>query len=230
MSRMQTLAKHCAAALLVSAAIPSYALEGTIEFAGALIFFNDTLKISNLDGFTITPVGFRNDDFPVPTGSTGEVKDISLATPGRVNVPGFLTFNAAPFARFDLTGIQAGIFDSSACGAIAAAGQTCTPAGSAVNFVNVPFGPTTLGSTMTFSVTGYMTDTRDGSRTPYAGHFAAVFPLEYQGFLGRPDAGGATFSAVFAQPVPEPASWLLMAGGLAVLGRYSRKRLSKAPA
>lgn len=110
MPRMNILVKHCVPALLACATLPSYALKGTVEFTGALVFFNDTFKVSNLDGFSVTPVGFRDDDFPLPTGSTGEFKDISLASPEAVDVPGFLMFNAAPFARFDLAGIQAGIF------------------------------------------------------------------------------------------------------------------------
>jgi hypothetical protein len=213
--------KHLATALLGSVSISAHALSGTMEFTGAFGLNDNTYDVTfdYWDGFVISPIGSFSGDLPDP-GTTGTVKNVSLANPGVRDVPGFLTFTAAPHLRFDLTDVEPGIFNASACFASASVAQTCTPPDTALNLTNLPHG-----STMSFSMEGQIVDTRNGSSTPYAGYFSAIFPFQYQFFLNDNGGTGWTYSAVFQETgptvIPEPATWAMLLGGLACLGLVS---------
>src|SRR5262245_6171820 len=155
---------------------------------------------------------------------------VTLATPSL-----FMTFAPAPGIgdiSFYMQTVFAGVGGLANCAAPPAAGQTCTPTGSALTFLNGAGG----NSSATITAQGFA---RHASDAP---GFAAASPLQYiftaqfnelfQGVLADLATSGSitsTYSATAtatnsATPVPEPASWFLLGCGVAALAALRRKK------
>ena len=151
-----------------------------------------------------------------------------------VSLPNWLVFNppvGSPPVSLTLTSVLAGSFSSAQCGLAAAAGQTCTPTGSAFNLVN----QTASTSSATFQINGNAVDGAGGS-SPYNIIFSSQFTVPYQTLLAALAVNGGTgnysgaysvsFNAVAPTGVPEPMTLSMMGIGLVSLGLIARRRKS----
>jgi len=225
----------CAFVLLpaVSHAVP---ISGTLTTAGSFGLSATDIDFLPAGGgtgsFTVGP-GFQQTGSFVPlAGTAGTIKDLNVlfAPVGvPISLPDFMLFAADPNINFRLAFIPPGVFSSAQCGAIAAAGQTCTPfAGSPFNFTNT----TASSSLVSFSVAGNVQNVATNEFSSFEGTFAAQFAsLSYQQLLAVVNGGGTvttsyvgTFVVGTQGTVPEPSAlWLLCAGIVAV--GLTRRRL-----
>ena len=130
---------------------------------------------------------------------------VTLATPTL-----FMTFAPAPGVgdiSFFMQTVFAGVGGLANCGAVPAAGQTCTPLGSAVTFVNVTGG----NSYATISMQGFARHASDapgfGAATPLQYIFTFQFNKTFQSVQADLAAGSITSTysaAVTANPVSVP--------------------------
>lgn len=179
-------------------------------------------------------------DFAAASNSFGWIKDLSAANqPIGQPFPGgplvdFITLFVAPDVHLNLTSISPGDFPAASCAAAPAAGQVCTPPGSAFNLINNGTG-NTITSTATFQVEGigYKGSMADGFST-FVGTFSADFNVPFQQLLAQLNSNGGTgsvtapYSARFEltpAAIPEPGTTTLMAAGFAlVLAQAIRRR------
>ena len=164
-----------------------------------------------------------NGNFVGLTGTFGSILDLNRATSpvgAAINIPSFLTFNAVPIIRFDLTQVVPGVFTQALLFAAPAAGQTATPVGSHYNLINT----SATSSILSFSVTANAVNVSTNEITPYNGIFTAQFSdRSYQNVMATIGENGtvaSTFSAHFT-PVPEPA---VGAAALVLSGVVLRRR------
>ncbi len=167
--------------------------------------------------------------FSLFAGFTGLTADVNLTTHS-VNTAfsdlNFMTFSTVPTLAFDATLLAAGGFSSTLCGAVAAAGQQCTPANSPFAFTNT----SSTASTFSFGISGIA---HDGVNS---GAFTAIFtgaaPFSFQNFLTTINAGGTVTSSYTGSfqvvgttsTVPEPSTLALLVAGLAAVVVVRRKR------
>ena len=116
----------------------------------------------------------------------------------------FLTIPSLPNARFTLTSLAPGIFSAGGCAASPpAVGQTCTPVGSPLNFIN-----TAAGAVVSFSASGTVVNTSTGAQNSFTATFSSEFTGQpFQNVL----ASLATAGVVSA---PYSASISVSAGNL----------------
>jgi hypothetical protein len=158
---------------------------------------------------------------------------VTLATPTL-----FMTFAPAPGVgdiSFYMQTVFAGVGDG--CGGVPAPGQTCTPPGSAVTFLNVAGG----NSSAMITAQGFARHASDApgfaAATPLQMTFAGQFNKPFQGVLADFNSSGSlttTYSAsVLASPPttpnPEPLTSILVACGLLGLGVLRRRRCNRYP-
>ncbi len=108
-----------------------------------------------------------------------------------VAIPNWMVFNPPVSAGHGpislvLTEVLPGSFSAGQCGQAAAAGQICTPAGSAFNFTN----QTANSSTACFEIAGYAVDKKTGNKTPLVAIFTSQFTISYQAVLAAIAANG----------------------------------------
>lgn len=165
--------------------------------------------------FLVSTALSQTGDF-VPLALTpGEIKDLNQAI-HPVGVPfllmNFITFDANPDIRFDLTFINPGSFGAGECFLAPAAGQSCTPPGTQFNLSN----QTATESVASFSVMGNIRRVSTGELTPYNMIFSTQFvDQNYQQLLTTITTGGAvraSFSGE-AAAIPEPGTMSLFAAG-----------------
>jgi hypothetical protein len=141
-----------------------------------------------------------------------------------VSLTNWLTFNPPVTAghgpmSLTLTEVFPGSFTSAQCGLAPAAGQICTPPGSAFNLVN--FSDTT--SSVSFEVTGNAVDSKTGDTTPFVGIFSSQFTVPYQTLLAALAVNGGTgnysssYSATFSL-VHQVAEGRMTGGGSFFIG------------
>ena len=134
-----------------------------------------------------------------------------------------------PDIRFWMTELFPGVGGTANCGAGPAAGQECTPNGSAVTFLNV----TGSSSSATLSASGLAQRISTNEFDNLQIVFTAQFNTPFQSVLSQFAANGAvtaTYSGTFtATPsvVPEPMTSLLLGSGLLAFGLVLRRRSSK---
>ena len=182
-------------------------VDGALNVTGSVLVTPtslDFLPQSPLEG----GVGFVE----VGAGSTGVFAILPFGTQGLIldtpyaagtAQPGFLTLALFPGMAFDLTSLESGVFKSTRCGAgRPAAGQTCTPAGTALSLVN-----TTDHSCAVFISLRGNFRSATGEEAPYAGVITFQFAdRNFQRLLAGFAAGDfpvTTFSASFA-PAGQP--------------------------
>jgi len=153
-------------------------------------------------------------------------------------LPDFIVFQANPALHLDLTFINPGSFPAGMCFSAPSPGQICTPplptGVSAFNLINGANNQ----STATFQVqgTGYSVSASTGTST-YVGTFSADFNEPYQTLLAQLASNGGTgsvtapYSARFTLTpvvpppgVPEPATSMMVVGGLLVMAGVVRRR------
>jgi hypothetical protein len=149
---------------------------------------------------------------------------VTLATPTL-----FVTFAPSPGVgdiSFYMQTLFAGVGGSGSCGAVPAPGQTCTPPGSAVTFLNAAGG----NSSATISAQGFARHASDApgfaTASPLQMIFTAQFNKPFQGVEADLFAGSltstysatATSTASAVTELPEPSSASLMLLGLGLAG------------
>ena len=150
-----------------------------------------------------------------------------------VSLPDWLVFTPANGISLTLTEILPGTFSSAACGSAVAAGQTCTPTGSAFNLQN----NTTTTSTASFVIIGNAVDGNPADTSPFQAIFSAQFGVPYQSLLAALSANGGTgnYSSSYSVTItttpssttPEPNTLALLGAGLLGLGFLGRRKLVK---
>ena len=137
--------------------------------------------------------------------------------PGSVSVDDFVTFLDAPELTFTLTEILPGVLGSAGCSGGPTAGQTCTPVGTAFNFINT----TATSSTASFTVQGTVSDGSASLPSNFQAVFQTTFAARsFQQVLldialfgeSGPTAASANFAVT---AVPEPRTTALIGLGLA---------------
>jgi hypothetical protein len=170
------------------------------------------------------------------TGTAGTIRDVTVGT-GPNPVAGFVTIGGY---TFDLLGMPEGTFDQSVCYVYPEPGQTCTPLQAPAPNPS-PFNVTNyatddaeapIRSVAAFDVWGTVTGP-GGVRSAFVGTISAEFPgLSYQEALGTVEAvglQGVRYTGVFTtvSTVPEPSTFVLLAGGL--LGTLALARRRRTP-
>lgn len=211
-------------ALVVAAGTANAQPVGTLNVAGALRFFAsggnlfiDILPSNGGEGQVFADPFSQSGDFTAAAGANGTMLDFEPNV-GENNVPGLLTI--AGFT-FDLNEVGAGAFSSAQCDAPVAAGQTCSPAGTAFNLVNL----TTNQSSASFRVRGRVRE-GDGPAIAYRGVFTAQFNTNFQNVIEDATSNGgiATSFSASLTTVPEPATVTLMGAGLLALAGVAARR------
>jgi hypothetical protein len=194
-------------------------------------------------GVTFTSINF-NPSFVNTTGAmeTGSFSGLTGGTiqslsggpsTGATNVPGFATFTTgvATPVIFDLTFISPGVGTAAGCTS-AALGSSCTPPGSP--FTLLQLTSSTVVATLQLNGSAYTGSAATGT-TPTVGVFSTqlVAPGTIPAVLAQLAAGGVTgitYSASFiaspTNPVPEPASMLLLGLGLVGAGLVARRKVN----
>ena len=193
----------CLSSAAQARAVPT---EGTLNITGSVRVTPTSLDflppLGGGVGFVEVGAGSTGVFAAAPLGTQGTILDIPYAA-GAAQ-PGFLTLALFPGMTFDLTALDAGLFKSARCGASRpAAGQTCTPAGTALSMVNT----SDHSCSVSVSLRGNFRSVT-GEESPYAGVITFQFAdRNFQQLLAGFPAGDfptTTFSASFA-PAEQPA-------------------------
>ncbi len=195
--------------LLFVGAVPSYGVAtGQFSIRGSVIITATSTDFhpagTGTGTFLVEALAPPSGSFAVLGNTTGLVADFTMAT-APVGAPftlnNFIVFAAAPTLQLHLTFINPGVFSSAQCGLAAAAGQTCTPAGSAFNLVNT----TATSSVLSFTMAGTATDGTLPTST-FQGTLTTQFTgMSFQQVLATLAGGGSVsgaYSADFLASVP----------------------------
>ena len=205
---------------LVVAAAPMQAaiLNGTLNFAGDVRVNATSIDFLPLGGGTgnVINTNTQQGSFNVTVASGSGATILDLNNPpypvGAVNIPGFLSaFTTFPGLNFTVRQILPG-------------GLAGTP---------FTLSQTPVGATVTFGVTGTVTDGSASPNSTFIGQFTSNFPGQttsqvLAAIAGSPGFVQNSFAATFiVSSVPEPGTTALLAsGGLLLIagGVFRRKQ------
>lgn len=177
-------ARLSAAACLISlVALPNSLVASVLNITGSV---------------TLSQTGMTFGASSQPTGVyTGMSGTLAIAQPVPLAggpIPNFVIFQAAPNTSITLNSLSPGHFPAVSCGAAPATGQSCSPPGSPLNFVNTPGG-----ASIQFTANGDALSL--GASSPVTGVYTVQFPgVSYQQLLTSFSQGetlNSTYSAVF---------------------------------
>jgi uncharacterized repeat protein (TIGR01451 family) len=192
-----------ASGLLAPLSAPAQAaVFGTLNLTGSVTFSatsTDFLAAAPGPG-TVLAETFapQTGTFAGVGGTTGSLFDYTTAT-APVGVPialsPFLALAPLPAILFDLTFVQPGVFGAADCGAPAAAGQSCTPPGTAFNFVNT----SATSSVLSFTWAGTVDDGSADPASPFVATVTTQFTgMSYQQVLATLFGAGGVVSGAFS--------------------------------
>jgi hypothetical protein len=183
------------------------------------ISFTSSFAVPTLDGIFAS----------LPNFTSGTVQSISVAS-GSYALDNFMQIGGYTFS---LTDVAPGSFGSASCSvAPAVSGQSCSPAGTGWNFLNLSGGKKVMNLMMSFNFSGQVT-TPTAQTYDYTGTFTSQLTnTSYQKLftkLSAPRSSQAisySLNDVAMATVPEPATVALMGTGLLALAGigYARRR------
>jgi len=167
------------------------------------------------------------------TNLTSASEPVGTLLPG--NGVLFLTFAASgplpvPDIQFFITELFAGVGGTAQCGSAPAPGQTCTPSGSAVTFLNGNGGNSSATITAVGVARRISTNEFDPLQIVITSQFNTPFQTVLNNFAtfgSVSNTYSATFQATPPSGVPEPMTLSLMGVGLLGLGIFGRRKLVK---
>jgi hypothetical protein len=211
-------------------------VTGTLNFTGTAQISLGTVGFLSNVYFINQPGAAQTGGWVAFEGTQGDILNITNPpdATGSLNVPMFMTFNAAPNISITLTFLFPGIDGTAGCSftpAQAASGQQCTPnlpAQSPYNLQNT----SATSSTASFNILGTEVDTTTGNTISVTGEFSTVFTNQnYEQILATVEGGGTVTTSFAGQlaTVPEPGTLVELMLGLGVIGISvaSRRRFTK---
>ncbi len=219
MKRIATI--NFMAFMMISLTAKASIITGVLNITGTANLSTGVIAFGTGNVFTInSPASSQQGGFMALAGTNGMIADIT-SPPGSLNVPDFMTFNAAPNISITLTLLDPGIDGTAGCSASpAAGGQVCTPSQSALDFQNTSAST----GTATFDISGLEHDSSTGNTVAISGVFTIPLNESFQQLLTTIGTGGtvtSSFSGSLATEtspppsVPEPGTWTSIAIGAA---------------
>jgi len=209
-NRFLQAASKCSALFFLTTVATANPVTGTLQLTGTITIGSTTFNFCNAGSACPPAPGNWN----IPGIGTGDLANPYANDPNggtitnltSVNAPVgtllpangllFLTFIpsvalAAPDIQFYLTKLLAGVGGTASCAAAPAAGQTCTPSGSALTFLNVAGGT----STATISIQGKSRRISTNEFDTLDVVVSTQFPFSFQTVLAVLGGGGSVFSS-----------------------------------
>jgi len=221
---------------LVSISIVASAstITGVLNFTGTADISLGSIAFEDNSFDINSPAATQQGGFMALAGTTGTIQNITdpPEPTGPLNVPGFITFAAAPDITMTLTFLDPGIDGAAGCSASpAAAGQECSPNIPAQSPFNLEDTSST-SSTASFNISGTEVDSSTGDTVPIIGVFTTPFSNEsYQQILATVEGGGTITTAFSAEVstsstpvIPEPSTLIQLMTGIAAIGIISIRR------
>ena len=207
-------------------------ITGVLNFGGSATISFGSIAFNNSNIFNInSPADTQEGGFMALEGSTGVIADITNppdATGVPLDIPGFITFGAAPNISITLTFLLPGIDGAAGCADTPpAANQECTPN----TPVESPFDLENTSATSSkagFNILGIEVDSLTGDTIPITGAFTTPFTsTNFQQLLaivdGAPPPVGGSITTSFSGQIatvgaPEPTAFIDLLTGIIALG------------